>query len=61
MLGDNIRKIGWPACGEIDIMEFVGHTPNKMHGTVHYRKDGQHKSSGGRCQSRTSASKLVGP
>ena len=47
MLGDNIRKIGWPACGEIDIMEFVGHTPNKVHGTVHYRKDGQHKSSGG--------------
>lgn len=47
MLGDNIRKIGWPACGEIDIMEFVGHTPNKVHGAVHYRKDGQHKSSGG--------------
>jgi len=47
MLGDNIRKIGWPACGEIDIMEFVGHTPNKVHATVHYRKDGQHKSSGG--------------
>ena len=28
--GDNIRKIGWPACGEIDIMEFVGHTPNRV-------------------------------
>jgi beta-glucanase (GH16 family) len=47
MLGDNITKIGWPACGEIDIMEFVGHTPNKVHATVHYRKDDQHKSSGG--------------
>jgi beta-glucanase (GH16 family) len=47
MLGDNITKIGWPACGEIDIMEFVGHTPDKVHATVHFRKDGQHKSNGG--------------
>jgi beta-glucanase (GH16 family) len=47
MLGDNISKIGWPACGEIDIMEFVGHTPDKVHATVHFRKDGQHKSNGG--------------
>lgn len=47
MLGDNITKIGWPACGEIDTMEFVGHTPDKVHATVHFRKDGQHKSSGG--------------
>ncbi|MBI5834725.1 MAG: glycoside hydrolase family 16 protein [Armatimonadetes bacterium] len=47
MLGDNIEKIGWPACGEIDIMEFVGHTADKTYATVHWRLDGQHKSSGG--------------
>lgn len=26
----------WPASGEIDIMELVGHQPNIVHGTVHY-------------------------
>ena len=24
MLGDNISLVGWPACGEIDIMENIG-------------------------------------
>jgi beta-glucanase (GH16 family) len=28
-------KAGWPACGEIDIMEYVGHEPDTIHGTVH--------------------------
>ena len=27
---------GWPKSGEIDIMELVGHEPEKVHGTVHY-------------------------
>ncbi len=35
MLGDNIKKVGWPECGEIDIMEHVGYDPNRIHGTVH--------------------------
>ncbi|MDR3246305.1 MAG: glycoside hydrolase family 16 protein, partial [Prevotellaceae bacterium] len=26
-LGTNINKVGWPVCGEIDIMEFVGYEP----------------------------------
>src|SRR5688572_18917810 len=26
-LGTNIRDVGWPACGEIDIMEHVGFDP----------------------------------
>lgn len=46
MLGSNIGQIGWPACGEIDIMEFVGHEPGFVHATIHFRKDGKHKSSG---------------
>lgn len=35
MLGDNIGEVGWPHCGEIDIMEFVGYDPDTVHGTVH--------------------------
>ncbi|MEZ0536449.1 carbohydrate binding domain-containing protein [Caldicellulosiruptoraceae bacterium PP1] len=27
---------GWPRCGEIDIMELLGHEPNKVYGTIHY-------------------------
>lgn len=37
---------GWPSGGEIDIMEFVGHTPNAVHATVHFSKAGKHASSG---------------
>jgi len=29
MLGDNIEEISWPGCGEIDIVELLGHEPNK--------------------------------
>lgn len=36
MLGSNFQQAGWPACGEIDIMELVGHIPNRVHGTVHF-------------------------
>jgi len=36
MMGTNIDNVGWPKCGEIDIMEFVGHTPNKIWGTFHW-------------------------
>jgi beta-glucanase (GH16 family) len=34
-LGDNIDTVPWPACGEIDVMEVVGHEPAKLHGTLH--------------------------
>jgi beta-glucanase (GH16 family) len=27
---------GWAASGEIDIMELLGHEPNKIYGTLHY-------------------------
>jgi len=36
MLGENIDEKGWPACGEIDIMEVVGHEPATTHATVHW-------------------------
>lgn len=35
MLGTNIGEVGWPACGEIDIMEYVGYEPNTVFATVH--------------------------
>ena len=35
MLGDNIGKVGWPNCGEIDIMENIGREPSIIHGTIH--------------------------
>jgi beta-glucanase (GH16 family) len=47
MLGVNRLQVGWPTCGEIDIMEYVGFDPNRVHGTVHtalYSR-GAHKTS----------------
>ena len=35
MLGTNIGQVGWPACGEIDIMENVGFDPLRIHASVH--------------------------
>ena len=35
MLGANVDSVGWPACGEIDIMENIGREPGLIHGTVH--------------------------
>ena len=36
MLGANFTEVGWPECGEIDIMELLGHQPNYVHGTAHW-------------------------
>ena len=36
MLGANFPEGGWPQCGEIDIMELVGHQPGTNHGTAHW-------------------------
>jgi beta-glucanase (GH16 family) len=35
MLGTDIDSVGWPQCGEIDIMEFVGREPYEVFGTIH--------------------------
>src|SRR6516225_1460400 len=35
MLGSNITTAGWPACGEIDIMENIGKEPGTVHGSLH--------------------------
>lgn len=49
MLGENFSSVGWPACGEIDIMEMVGGSGNKdktVHGTVHWDNAGSYASYG---------------
>jgi len=35
LLGDDIDRVGWPQCGEIDIMENVGGEPAINHGSLH--------------------------
>jgi beta-glucanase (GH16 family) len=35
LLGEDISTVGWPACGEIDIMENIGREPGTVHGTIH--------------------------
>ncbi|MDQ2720931.1 MAG: glycoside hydrolase family 16 protein [Bacteroidota bacterium] len=40
LLGSNISNTPWPACGEIDMMELLGHEPNKVYGTMHWSDGG---------------------
>jgi beta-glucanase (GH16 family) len=35
MLGNDIGEVGWPTCGEIDIMEHIGSIPDTSYGTIH--------------------------
>lgn len=38
MLGSDTSNAGWPASGEIDIMEHVGYMPDTLHFNVHTEK-----------------------
>lgn len=48
MLGESFSEVGWPACGEIDIMEMIGGDgrENTVHGTVHWDNNGNHAQYG---------------
>jgi len=35
MLGNNFEQVGWPQCGEIDVMEYLGNKPTEVFGTIH--------------------------
>lgn len=57
MLGNSISTIGWPSCGEIDIMEIQGQNPFRNFGTIHWADNGgQHVSFGGIFNSSSSLS-----
>ncbi|MEO9474759.1 MAG: glycoside hydrolase family 16 protein [Cyclobacteriaceae bacterium] len=50
MLGSNISTVGWPACGEVDIMEMIGGgsgRDNTVHGTIHWDHAGSKADYGG--------------
>src|SRR5437899_9965593 len=34
-LGNDLGSVGWPKCGEIDIMENIGKEPGTVHGSLH--------------------------
>lgn len=48
MLGGNFPTAGWPACGEIDIMELIGGEgkDNTVHGTIHWSHAGEYANYG---------------
>jgi beta-glucanase (GH16 family) len=48
MLGQSINQVGWPECGEIDIMEHINNE-NIIYGTLHWLNQ-NHVSSGGKIQ-----------
>lgn len=35
MMGNDIETVGWPKCGEIDVMENIGKEPAIAHGSLH--------------------------
>jgi len=38
MLGANFGAVGWPACGETDIMELIGQNPKQIIGSIHWKQ-----------------------
>ncbi|MGD0140446.1 MAG: family 16 glycosylhydrolase [Tepidisphaeraceae bacterium] len=47
LLGDNITSVGWPACGEIDVMENDGAHPTTIDSTLHGPASGGGDYNGG--------------
>ncbi len=41
MLGSNFPTVGWPACGEIDVVENSGATPTWVQGSLHWGTSGE--------------------
>jgi beta-glucanase (GH16 family) len=50
MMGESITQVGWPACGEIDILELIGGggngRDNTAYGTAHWDNNGSYASHG---------------
>jgi beta-glucanase (GH16 family) len=45
MLGNDFASVGWPACGEIDIMEGRGAAPATVEGSIHGPNGGNYSKS----------------
>lgn len=57
MLGSNFPSVGWPHCGEIDIMEQTGSNKNEVLGTTHwFNTAGNNNASFGQTTAITNAS-----
>lgn len=35
MIGNNENQVGWPNCGELNLMEYLSNKPNETYVTVH--------------------------
>ncbi len=46
MLGSNFTSVGWPTCGEMDIMEQKGWEKNKVLGTFHWQDSASNSYAG---------------
>jgi beta-glucanase (GH16 family) len=46
LLGTNITQVGWPTCGEVDIMEILGNDTTTMYGSLHSDKGAGEWSTG---------------
>lgn len=42
LLGIDMKEVGWPRCGEIDLMEHVGHNPDVIHFSLHSKTRHHH-------------------
>lgn len=56
MLGDNRDQVGWPGCGEIDIMEMLGDDPATTYSTLHYTNSENRKGEDQGLKQATAAS-----
>ncbi|MNT57741.1 Beta-glucanase precursor [compost metagenome] len=45
MLGSNIKQVGWPKSGEIDILEYIGKEPDMVFTTLHTQANHGDKAS----------------
>jgi len=46
MLGSNYVTVGWPACGEIDVVENNGANPTFVQGSLHWGTSGEQSRTG---------------
>ncbi|MCR5834923.1 MAG: glycoside hydrolase family 16 protein [Lachnospiraceae bacterium] len=49
MLGENIKTVGWPACGEMDIMEAINEN-NNVYANLHWQYNGNNADTSGRAK-----------